>query len=416
MKRLIILIALVSLLGGGLLPNINRAQKAGEVLTLSKAQWHEDLQYLARELPKRHKNLFHTISREQFERTVAELDAAIPSLQDHQIIVRMLQITAMIGDAHTYVHLPQTFKLYPVSLYWFGSDLRVVRAAPENKQALGAKVVKVGGMNISDVQTRLLKVLSQSENQWFVLSNSPGYLARPEVLQTLGIVPDVSRAAFTFEDEQGKQFTLDLTPVVPDPGLNSLWLKAVTSEPLSRQKQNEPFWFTYLPDSQTVYVNFKGYDSLSENARKLFPFVDNNPTKRLVIDMRQNGGGDFTKVRSSMIPAIKERPTMNQKGHLFVIIGRRTFSAAMTNAIDFRKETNAILVGEPAGERPNSYQENDEMKLPNSGLVVSYSTKYYKFLDEDAPAVMPDKRIDPNWADYRAGRDPVMDWILSQSN
>jgi hypothetical protein len=88
----------------------------------------------------------------------------------------------------------------------------------------------------------------------------------------------------------------------------------------------------------------------------------------------------------------------------------------MTNAIDFRKETNAILVGEPAGEKPNSYQENDEMKLPNSGLVVSYSTKYYKFLDEDAPAVMPDKRIDPNWLDYKAGHDPVMDWILSQKN
>ena len=88
----------------------------------------------------------------------------------------------------------------------------------------------------------------------------------------------------------------------------------------------------------------------------------------------------------------------------------------MTNAIDFRRETNAILVGEPAGEKPNSYQENDEMKLPNSGLVVSYSTKYYKFLDEDAPAVMPDKRIDPNWLDFKAGRDPVMDWILSQSN
>lgn len=53
------------------------------------------------------------------------------------------------------------------------------------------------------------------------------------------------------------------------------------------------------------------------------------------------------------------------------------------------------------------------MTLPNSRLVVSYSTRYYKFLEEDAPAVMPDKRIDPNWADFRAGRDPVMDWILS---
>ena len=46
----------------------------------------------------------------------------------------------------------------------------------------------------------------------------------------------------------------------------------------------------------------------------------------------------------------------------------------MVNAIDFRKETNAILVGEPIGERPNSYSENDEMTLPDSRLVVSYST------------------------------------------
>src|SRR2546430_2569856 len=156
MRKLTIALALVSLMGVSSLPNIGTAQQSGGAPTLSKGQWREDLQYLARELPKRHKNLFHTVSREQFERAIAELDTAIPSLEDHQIIVRMLQITAMIGDAHTYVHLPQTFKLYPVSLYWFGSDLRVVRAAPENKQALGAKVVKVGGMNISDVQTRFL--------------------------------------------------------------------------------------------------------------------------------------------------------------------------------------------------------------------------------------------------------------------
>jgi hypothetical protein len=416
MKKLTIALALASLFGIGLLPTIGKAQKAGEALILSKAQWREDLQYLARELPKRHKNLFHTVSREQFERAVAELDAEIPTLAAYQIMVRMLQITAKVGDAHTYVHLPPTSKLYPLSTYWFGSDLHVVRAAPEYKQALGAKVVKIGDLNINDVQTRLLRVLSQAENEWFILSNSPGYMANPEVLHTLGIVPDVSRAAFTFENDEGKQFALDITPVVPDAGFNSLWLRAAASEPLSRQKPNEPFAFTYLPESQTIYVSFRGYDSLGENARKLFQFIDSNPTRRLVIDMRQNGGGDFTKVRSSLLPAIKQRPTINQKGHLFVVTGRRTFSAAMTNAIDFRKETNAILVGEPPGERPNSYQENDEMKLPNSGLVVSYSTKYYKFLDEDAPVVMPDKRIDPNWLDFKAGHDPVMDWILSQKN
>ena len=96
-----------------------------------------------------------------------------------------------------------------------------------------------------------------------------------------------------------------------------------------------------------------------------------------------------------------------------MIVGRRTFSAALANAIDFRKDTNAILVGEPIGERPNSYSENDEMTLPNSRLVVSYSTRYYKFVDEDVPAVLPDVRIDPSWPEFRAGRDPVMDWILA---
>ena len=133
-----------------------------------------------------------------------------------------------------------------------------------------------------------------------------------------------------------------------------------------------------------------------------------------MIDLRQNGGGDFFEGREHLIEPIKKRPAINQEGRLFVVIGRATFSAAMVNAIDFRKDTNAILVGEPIGERPNSYSENDEMTLPNSRLVVSYSTRYYKFLDEDVPAVEPDVRIDPTWADFRAGRDAVMDWILAR--
>ena len=86
----------------------------------------------------------------------------------------------------------------------------------------------------------------------------------------------------------------------------------------------------------------------------------------------------------------------------------------MANAIDFRKQTNAILVGEPIGERPNSYSENDEMTLPNSRIVVSYSTRYYQFLDEDVAAVMPDVRIDPSWPEWMAGRDSVLNWIVSQ--
>lgn len=55
------------------------------------------------------------------------------------------------------------------------------------------------------------------------------------------------------------------------------------------------------------------------------------------------------------------------------------------------------------------------MKLRNSELIVSYSTGYYKFLDEDVDAFEPDVRIDPTWSDFLADRDAVMDWIVTKN-
>jgi hypothetical protein len=401
-------------------------QNSGDARAVSKAQWREDLKYLAAELPKRHKNAFHTVTRERFERMVADLDRDITSLQDHQIVVRMLQITAAVGDGHTYIPLPATFKLFPLQLFWFGDELRVTHAAEEYKEALGARVQKIGGVGVEELRARLTgAVLSQAEiaNKWYVMSNSAVLMTRPEVLHTLGLLPEAGPAPFTFEDDGGRQFTVGIKLVVPvrdASGAPRLSLRgAAASDPLFRQRPAESLWHTYLPDSQTVYFSFRRYPKCGllgscQEFEDLMKLVDEKKPARLVIDLRQNTGGDSTKVRRGLIPAIKKRPEINQRGRLFVVTGRRTFSAALWNAIDFKKETNAVIVGEPPGERPNSYQENDEMTLPNSRLVVSYSTRYYKLLDEDVPAFMPDKLIEPNWADYKAGRDAVMDWILAQ--
>jgi C-terminal processing protease CtpA/Prc len=141
--------------------------------------------------------------------------------------------------------------------------------------------------------------------------------------------------------------------------------------------------------------------------------IDTSQPKRLVIDVRQNTGGDFNKGRY-LLAGLKKRETFRNRGSVYVITGRATQSAAMVNAIDFRKELSAILVGEPTGGRPNSYSENDEFRLPNSNIEVSYSTRYYRFQDTDTAAVMPDKLIEPSWESYPSGRDPVVEWILAQ--
>ena len=122
MKRLAVSILLCLLLINGtvILKAVPKAN-IGSSPDLSKEQWQKDLQYLAKELPRRHKNAFHTVSREQFERAVAELSAAIPSLQDHEIQVGLMKIVAMVGDAHTELSgFGGTFRRFPLNLYWFG--------------------------------------------------------------------------------------------------------------------------------------------------------------------------------------------------------------------------------------------------------------------------------------------------------
>jgi hypothetical protein len=389
---------------------------------LTPDQWRQDLRFLAAELERRHKNLYHTVSREEFTRAVAALDSAIPSLAPHQIVVRMQQIVAQVGDGHTAVGIPASFQLYPLSLYWFGTDLRVLAATEAYRAALGARVIAIGTHDIKEVQARVATCMpsAANENPWFVLSTSPAFIVRPEILHGLGVIATPGTAQFRFEEDTGKIFTLDVAPITPPPVRDGIalaipgMLPAATSIPVSRQRPGESFWFTLLPDSQTVYVNFRGYRQLGEHAERLMAFLATSGATRLIVDLRQNGGGDFVEGRRHVVEPLRRDTTFNRKGRLYVLVGRRTFSAAMVNAIDFRKRTNAILVGEPIGERPNSYSENDVLRLPHSGVGVSYSTRYYKFLEEDAPAVMPDVRIDPDWPAFREGRDPVLEWVQSQ--
>jgi hypothetical protein len=135
---------------------------------------------------------------------------------------------------------------------------------------------------------------------------------------------------------------------------------------------------------------------------------------KLIIDMRDNGGGDNTVGYGALVAPIKARADLNARGHLYVLVGPLTFSAAMNNAAQFQDETRAILVGQTIGERPNSYQEPRQFQLPNSHLVVRASTLWYAFRKSGPNVVAPEKEIIPSWDDVKAGRDPVLDWVLAQ--
>jgi hypothetical protein len=386
------------------------------VLSLPPEKWREDLRYLASELPQKHKNAFHRVSREQFERAVAELDARIPTLQQSDVVMELSRIVAMIGDGHTNLGWGGLFPRVPLQLFWFGNQLRVTATTDGYRRALGARVVEIGGVSIDEAFRRDRPYISQGETPEFVLNANAHNMTSPARLHVLGLAPDATRATYTFEDERAKRFTLEVKAEASEKRLD--WIDAAGRTPLYRQRENEPVWYTYLPETRTIYVNFSGYllrRAFGERSRELFAFIDRQPADRIVIDMRNNGGGDFNRGREFIVAGFKQRPAVSARGRLFVVVGRRTFSAGMVNAADFRRELNAIIVGEPTGQRPNSFSENRGFSLPNSHLGVSYSTQYYKIQDADTPGLIPDLSAGTEWADYKQGRDGAMERILASS-
>ena len=107
------------------------------------------------------------------------------------------------------------------------------------------------------------------------------------------------------------------------------------------------------------------------------------------------------------------RPALTAKGHLYVLTDWHTFSAAMDEAAYFRKHFQAILVGEPSGNKPNHYGNADSFTLPDSRLQVLYSTQYVrKVLDADPLTLEPDIVVPCFLNDFLAGRDPVLETAL----
>ena len=378
---------------------------------VTKKQWHDDVAHFARELPKRHMNAFHAVSREAFDAAVKELDLSIDTASDDAIVAGLMRLASMVGDGHTTVHIPSNWHRLAIVMQPFGDEWRVMRVTAPTKALLGGKVTAIGGVPIAEVARRLSVLSPQDElapMQRVILSQS---MHMGEVLHGMGITPSAAEAEISVVGEDGATATATATAVPIAEQTKQAWIGLSSgAPPISRREPESPFVVQYLPQQKTVYVNWRRYENLADNAAKLWQLVDTSEVTKIVIDLRQNGGGDFNVGRRYMVSETARRAA---KIKPIVLIGPRTFSAAVANAIDFRNDAHALLAGETIGEKPNSYSENDEFLLPASHVLVSYSTRFYKFVPESAPNVVePDQRVEQTWSDAKAGRDAVLEWAL----
>src|SRR5580692_10721963 len=92
-------------------------------------KWREDLAILREQMPKNHGNLFHTMTRAQFDGAFDALEGALPDLSAGQVKVGIMRLVAMVNDGHTRVRQETLGNhILPVKLHFFADGLYVVSA------------------------------------------------------------------------------------------------------------------------------------------------------------------------------------------------------------------------------------------------------------------------------------------------
>jgi hypothetical protein len=399
---------------------------------LSPQDWREDLRFLAAQMRLKHKSLFHTMTEAEFNQAVEKLDADIPQLNDDQIFVRFLQIMAMVQDGHSGFDLrpippPDLKDHIPVRFVRYADGIYVRAAAPEYADLVAGKVVKVGSLGWQEAIQRVDSIQSHDpgNNGQQLAWSAKTSLNCPRLLYGLGLTQSRDSAEFVIEKNgQSHSFTMKASVPIGDWYLNSVpagWVDArpiSVPVPLARQHEDKHYWFTYLPEYRALYFQFNlvlngDGETLADFAGRLTTALEQPDVERLVIDLRNNTGGDNTLLRPLLVALIRSK--VNRRGGIFAITGPTTFSAAQNFVNRLENYTEAIYVGEPTAENVNFYGDPAGITLPHSHLGAAVSKLWWQDKDprDKRTATFPEVAIEPTFQDYTAGTDPALQYALT---
>lgn len=398
---------------------------------LEKDAWRADLKYFAAQFSaggttidfqrgissKGQKDFAKLYPAKSFQGALESLDTDLATLSDSEITLRLMRLVASANVAHTTVYMPLQFRFFrrlPLTLYWCPDGLGVLAASEPYVSAIGAKVLRLGNMTPEEALAAVAPYISHENDVW-LREQAPGYLVTVAMLERLNLLGPDRRVNLTLQKPDGETFTLDVAP--DDPRVKEARLEEVlhTPTPLFLSQPSSPYWYRYLEDSGTLYIQYNRCwndpkHPFADFVRSAMADADSHKVRRVVIDLRLNGGGD-SRVIGPLRSALASR--RKALGPVYALIGPGTFSSGLMAAIDLRQDLHATLVGSATGEKPNSYGEVKTITLPNSKLVVAYSAKYFRLAKEGDPATLaPDILAERTFADVITGRDPALETVI----
>ena len=387
----------------------------------------EDVRELGKSIEQLHPDPFRSVSRQRFRAEVAALARRAPSITRNELLVGVLRIIALLGPRNGHTGLfpgdpanVSPLSLYPLRLYHFADGLYVVGA--RDPSLVGARLVAIEGTPVDRVLA-LVGLLTPADNPTNTRGLAPHYLLTAEVLDGLGVVDEVGPATFTLERRDGQRADVDLTPMLgsqyaaafsdPHHGHNPSSLP-YSERPGYLAGSAKPMWARKVASGRAVVFAYNTVVAPSGSfVRSLARLVRDPKVRRVVVDVRLNGGGDNTTYGE--LTSLLRSPAVNRRGKLYVLIGRATFSAAANFAAELDRDTRAVFVGEPTGGGVETYGDTFPLQLPTLGWNVYIAARYHhrkRNARDRRLAVGADVRVDLTSAQYFAGRDPVLERAL----
>ncbi len=392
-----------------------------------------DLDYLVEHLKAIHPNPFLDEGEAAFMARVASVREDVDSMTDAGFLVAVMGLMGhrdRDGHSGAWAMAQQNSILHawPIWLWDFPDGLRVVAAREPYTDLIGARLTMVGGASVEDAAATV-EPLVPRDNPSTLRGNLPIYLTIPEVLEELGLVqPGDPGLTLELLDGSTREVTPDPLPLAEFRdwifgeygGRYPEALPPDDGGPLYQRHHELAFWSEATNAPAGFYVGYNdvqrtsGSQTIGDLATAVTATAAAHPDRQIVIDLRNNGGGDnntYGPLRQAVEAVAHAHP-----GRVSLITGRATFSAAgnfVTDLMVGAEKAGIHLVGESPGGGLDIYGDVRVVTLPASKIVVLISSRYHDRAPGDPRlALTPDVPVEVGWADYLAGRDPVLEAAL----
>jgi hypothetical protein len=387
--------------------------------------WDYEIDLLARELAEKHPNLFFRTDSSLFFGEMRKVAAGAPGKSHFYLAVKLQQVVAQMGDAHTLInyhfHIDKSLIL-PFEAYWFEDGIYITQVDRLYEAALGKKLTAINGKPLTAVIDSFSTLLVQN-NQSVIKYQVPRMLGWTQLLAHFGF-SNTESVSLQVEDPEGNPQEIQMSLPV---SLGENLRLQPESIPLGWQDQKAYFRQQYFEEDKIFFIQYNKcwsreveeeqgsgasalfMPSFREFEKEVFQILKRQAVDKIVFDLRYNNGGHPQQGKDFIEKLHKKK--IKGPGKFFLLVGRKTSSEALINAMDYLNYPGVVVVGEETGGKPNHFGKVRRFVLPESGLIVSHSTVYFPLMEEDPGSLVPDVTALESMEIYMKGLDPAYEAV-----